>query len=368
VAWKATYRAIQAAEHRQIREANRRQREAERQSREQMKLSELERARLEVETYENQLSMLLSVHREPSEVWDWLAISTSLPPPAPKRSAFHELRTKQTALVSTPNQREPLEIAMERSRLEDERAFQEEVQRYSAVKEEWENLTSFARRILARELPAYTEALLRFNPFADISALGSSIQFTVHTEKLIESVVTVNGKHAIPSEVRTLTSTGKLSLKPMAKGRFHELYQDYVCSCVLRVAREVFALLPVDTVLVVASVNSADPLTGKISAAPVLSVALPRGKKTALDFDHLDPSDALETLQHRGDFKASRKTEAFQSIIPFTPADVTQSSIHEMPLEDLIYRTAALRETVKAKIKELGAKRISTAQETSVSL
>ena len=42
----------------------------------------------------------------------------------------------------------------------------------------------------------------------------------------------------------------------MPKGRFHEIYQDYLCGCLLRVAREVFALFPVDTVLVTAvSVN-----------------------------------------------------------------------------------------------------------------
>ena len=38
--------------------------------------------------------------------------------------------------------------------------------------------------------------------------------------------------------------------KPMPKGLFHGIYLDYLCGCVLRVAREVFALLPVDTVLV----------------------------------------------------------------------------------------------------------------------
>ena len=53
--WKATYRAIQAAERRQQRDAQRRLRELERQAKEQAKLSVIEQARLEVERFENQL-------------------------------------------------------------------------------------------------------------------------------------------------------------------------------------------------------------------------------------------------------------------------------------------------------------------------
>lgn len=62
--WKGTLKAIEAAERRQQRDAQKRLRELERQSREQAKLSAIEQARLEVETHERGLDVLLSVYKE----------------------------------------------------------------------------------------------------------------------------------------------------------------------------------------------------------------------------------------------------------------------------------------------------------------
>jgi hypothetical protein len=51
--WKGTLRAMEAAQRRKQRDAQKRQRELERQNKEQAKLSAIEQARLEVETHEN---------------------------------------------------------------------------------------------------------------------------------------------------------------------------------------------------------------------------------------------------------------------------------------------------------------------------
>ena len=60
---------MEAAERRQQRDAQKRLRELERQTKEQAKLSTQEQARLEVETFNNQLEVLLSVHKEQGETW-----------------------------------------------------------------------------------------------------------------------------------------------------------------------------------------------------------------------------------------------------------------------------------------------------------
>ncbi len=36
----------------------------------------------------------------------------------------------------------------------------------------------------------------------------------------------------------------------MTKAKFYELYQDYVCGVALRVARELFAILPLNTAFI----------------------------------------------------------------------------------------------------------------------
>ena len=103
-------------------------------------------------------------------------------------------------------QREASLALVEQARLEDEHEFQNAKQAYSAEMAEWKKLKHLARRILAGEHKAFTESLVDFNPFAEISDLGSAIHFTVHSAKLVECVLKVNGKQAIPNETKALTS------------------------------------------------------------------------------------------------------------------------------------------------------------------
>jgi hypothetical protein len=350
----ATIRAMEAAQRRQQREAQRRARELERQAKEQAKLSAIDRAHFEVEIFEDQLVELLSVHKEQSDVWDWTAFAASLPSPCPHRHSHHEQKARQRVAVTFGQQTDSSQALVEQAQLHDENEFQNATKIYSEQMEQFEKLKGIARRILAREHKAYTEALVEYNPFASISGLGSAINFTVHTSKLAECVLKINGRKVIPAEVKTLTSSEKLSVKPMPKGRFHEIYQDYLYGCVLRVAREIFALLPLDALLVTAAADLLDPGSGRMTEQPVLSAFMPRAIADHLDYDRLNASDAMEHFRHRGDFKASRKSGTFLPITPLAPADVVQAAIEQMSFHDLLANIREMREDLNSKIALLG--------------
>jgi len=224
---------------------------------------------------------------------------------------------------------------------------------YSKEKEEWQKFENLSRRVLAGELKAYAEVLKDYSPFAEISGLGSSVRVTVHNAELLGCVLKIKGVQVIPEEVKTLTVAGRVSIKPMPRSRFHELYQDYICACLLRVARELFALLPVETVLATASADSLDPRTGQPVAQPVLSAAIKRAVMAGLQFQRLDPSHAMENFVHRGDFKASRKSGAFEPISPLTPADLTETTRKTVGFEDLLAKVRSLREEMKTEIGRL---------------
>ena len=82
----------------------------------------------------------------------------------------------------------------------------------------------------------------------------------------------------------------------MPKTKFYELYQDHVCSCVLRVGRELVALLPVEMVLVTAMGRLLNKKTGHIEEQPILSVLMPRKTLDSLNFDLIDPSDSMDNF------------------------------------------------------------------------
>ncbi len=130
-----------------------------------------------------------------------------------------------------------------------------------------------------------------------------------------------------------MTGAGKLTVKTMPKARAHELYQDHVCACALRLAREMLALLPIETVVVTAVIDGVDSRTGNAAEVPILSVQMTRGDVERLDFSRLDPSDAVEGLVHRGDVKASRKTGELVPIEPLIPDDRESHSPDKMAFE-----------------------------------
>lgn len=109
---------------------------------------------------------------------------------------------------------------------------------------------------------------------------------------------------------------GKLSIKPIPKGKFYEIYQDYVCSSVLRVAREFYALLPADMLIITAMTDLLNTKTGHIEEQPILSAVIPRKTLKNLNFETLDPSDSMGNFVHQMNFK---KTKGFSAIEPITP-------------------------------------------------
>jgi type II secretory pathway component PulM len=61
----------------------------------------------------------------------------------------------------------------------------------------------------------------------------------------------------------------------------------------------------------------------------------------------------MEHFRHRGDFKASRKSEVFRQITPLTPSDLVQVSVEDMGFQDLLAHIQKLREDLKLKIAQL---------------
>jgi hypothetical protein len=326
VSWKGTLRSIQAAQRRAERDAKRRQRELEVQRRKLEKMQELERAEYEVQVFENYLDVLLSIHKECGNDWDWEAIRDSDPPSKPTRSdtaekaALAELEnykpgTMDKLLRRVDSKRENLASAVEEAKLEDEKYYQKAIENYQQELEEWESLTKLANRILKDEAEAHLEAITELDPFSEINQLGSSMEFQFHGD-LIEAILHVNSEDVIPLESKSLLKSGKLSVKKLPKSRSYELYQDYVCGAVLRVARELFALLPIEMVLVTAVGTLLNTQTGHMEEQPVLSIMIPRKTLSTLNFELIDPSDSMDNFVHRMSFK---KTKGFEGVTRISP-------------------------------------------------
>ncbi len=331
--WKGTLRSIAAAQRRAEREALKRQRELERQRMQLEKMEEQERSAYEIQVYENHIDVLISIHKECGDAWEWESIQATAPPVEPAKSDFNErmarsnLEAYKPGLVDKILKRveskcNELAAAIEYSKKKDERLYQEALREYEQNYADWEVTRELAAGILSGNTDAYIDATSQADSFSEISQLGSSIEFKAVNNKLIEAILHVNSEDVIPKEVKTLLKSGKLSVKKMTKTRFYELYQDYVCGAVLRVARELFALLPIEVTIVTAVGKLLNTKTGHVEEQPILSVAIPRETMNRLNFAMLDPSDSMDNFLHNMKFL---KTKGFQVVDRVLPADLCSS-------------------------------------------
>lgn len=231
--WTGEIRRREAEQRREGRAARKKQKDLERAFKERLKLSELEQARLEVDAFENSLEILVTLHKDQSPPVEWERFATAPAPHTSCNAKQHEfnalLRNGVEELHGVPASTEAsLHAARELDHLNARKRLEDHA-RWST---EWSRMAAFAKRVLSGDPVAYAEAFAEFSPLDDVAGLIPSLRFTAHGPKLLDCKISVNGRGIVPEEVKTLTTSGKLSVKAMPKSRFNGIFQDYVCSAV----------------------------------------------------------------------------------------------------------------------------------------
>lgn len=279
--------------------------------REKAKLAEQEYAKLQVELYENRIDRMRSIHQESDDSIDWKAIYHQEAPFEDDMIGPNEEYARSQLESYKPNWIDRLfnRESKRRQRLEEDIRAAAETDR--TCYEEWREAKELARRVLIGEADTYYDVIESFQPFDDLLEFGSGFECNVASPEIVQVAFDVNAQEAIPTRVYTLTKTGKLSEKAMTKTAYYDLYQDYVCGAALRIAREVFALLPVQVVYVQAYEKQLNTSTGHEEDVLILTVQYERQILEQLNMSRVDPSDALEQFKHRMNF---RKTKGFAPV------------------------------------------------------
>lgn len=148
-----------------------------------------------------------------------------------------------------------------------------------------------------------------------IEGFGSRVKLDAMTQGAATFTCSIEDQEIIPAEEVKLLAGGKLSTKDIAPSKYWALYQDHVASCAIRIAREAYAVTPVERVIVNIKIARLDPSTGHLVRPTVLAVHFSRGALTRLNFAAIDPSEALKNFPHRMKFK---KTTGFEPVDDMT--------------------------------------------------
>ena len=302
-------------------------REAKKQLAAAAKADALNRARAEANEYEARVGALRSVHAESPEVIDWQRIARE-PAPTPPTSGDDAERFAQEQLQSfrpgffdrlfgkAEKQRAQLVAAIDDARRHDDSASQLRQSEFQHNHGVWQWRQQLAASVLSGNLEAYRMALDWARAFEEIEDLGAEVELQSVSLARVELDLFVNDQDVVPAESKSLSAAGKLSSKKLTLAQRNEIYQDYVCGSALRLGREIFAAIPVDSVLVHVVGDLLNTSTGNLDTEAILSVLLVRKTMSRLKFGSLDASDSMTNFVHRMNY---HKTKGFLAVEPIDP-------------------------------------------------
>lgn len=185
-----------------------------------------------------------------------------------------------------------------------------------AVSGQIRELQPFAQSVLAGDIDAYFRVIEQVGPFDDLLEYGSGFEVGTDDPSILEVEFRVKSEDIIPTEYPDMKASGELVMKPFSKSAYYELVQDYVSSTMLRVARDTFALLPVQQVLIHAVDKVLNPATGNDEEVTICSAKIKRDALATLNFERIDPSDCLESFESNVRFKKTTGYSPVDRVLP----------------------------------------------------
>ncbi|MDP4086685.1 MAG: DUF4236 domain-containing protein [Bacillota bacterium] len=284
--------------------------------REIAKLEMLKRNQLEMDLFQNQMELLTSIHKECDDPVDWEQHKNT---PHPfgndsigplEKDAIKVYENYRPGFFAKLFKREEKNRKKLKARIEEAR--KQDLKR----REEWEELVTLATNVLDGDIDTYFKVIQEMDPLGDLTEFGSGFEFSTDDPSFIEVEFDAHSEKMIPSKEKSLTKTGKISEKDWTKTKYYELQQDYICSCAIRIARDMFSLLPVEEVYVHSFENLFSTQTGHDTRSCILSVRFKRDIMESLNIDRIDCSDSMANFEHNMDFK---KTKGFLIVPKIDP-------------------------------------------------
>ncbi|HLR51837.1 MAG TPA: DUF4236 domain-containing protein [Candidatus Avamphibacillus sp.] len=264
----------------------------------QSKQQRVEENQTAVDTFNEYIQMITSLHKITPESIDWEHIKAI---PAPFDTSYPgplESKAIDNSNNYTPNFIHRLFRLENRKRTQLEKQIMEAKQQDAANYREWEESHELAARVLRGEHEAFLQVIEEMNAFSVLEELGTGFKLNVKTDDTVEVAFSVNPEEVVPEKALSLTKTGRLSRKKMTKTNYYRITQDYVCSMSLQVAKIVFARLPIEKVIVNTTENRLNTATGNREDTVVLSVAFEREIMDRLNYENIDPADAMQNFEH----------------------------------------------------------------------
>ncbi len=180
----------------------------------------------------------------------------------------------------------------------------------------YENLQILARKINDGTKEEFLAVLKDLKISELLSGFVDSMEFSYTDEDSLKVDMVVSVDDFIPKSYKTLTPTGKLSVKTYTKTDYYEISSQFISGLILKTVRDLFQLLPIADVFVNLILSENDELSQRKEKRLIYSGFFSREMvENMRDFDK-NPFDLITDFPHEVKFV---KTRGFRTIEPLDP-------------------------------------------------
>ncbi len=318
--WNENLKILMDTQRRTVRDPLKRYLDLEKRRVHTHAMTELERNQFMTEEYETYLDVITSIHQDCYSNWDWNSIMMTTAPEKPVRSDTYQIEAlrmlerykptfRERVFGKAGSKRYEIARAVDQGMQKDEEHYLTALENYEQDYREWERsdeLARIARGVLTRDPEIMADVIVVVEPFAELTGYGSRIEVEDINKNFVEINFLVNLHDVIPAVSKRLLKSGSLSERKLYKTEFLRLSKSYVCGSALRIARELFAVLPIRNVVINASDRLPEQDRDDGDAVTILSVEIPREVLGRIKFNSIDPYDTITDFIHNMKFTKSR--------------------------------------------------------------
>lgn len=282
--------------------------------------SMVESAKAEIKKEEDYVNNLISLHKIHRDVMNWEQIQNSSAPVLPERSDINERFTRNEREQYVPGffdkffRRVDLIIkskdnAIEQGRQKDEEKYRKRIDRYKKKYSIWREQVDLATGILAENLETYKKVLQVYDLGERTKEAGRLLSVKIPHSDIIVVELNDIAEEVLPEKQAVASKTGRLRYKSFTKAAYYDLYQKYVCSSAIRIAREIQSLLPVETVVVNLWGKVIDKVTLCKKRCLILTAAITRKEINLTKVEEINPVEIVSKMTHNMKFKKNKGFE-----------------------------------------------------------
>ncbi|NNJ55807.1 MAG: hypothetical protein HKP14_06730 [Bacteroidia bacterium] len=291
-----------AAVYSKERELQKRAQECVKQYNKLQELKQIKNPHEALAAWKSYVTNIQSVHKNCIESVDWDRIQRSRKPREPRKTRTHEFEAQFQLQNYTPSVLDKFSRSIQKkinrlkrnidlAKIKDREENDLRYGRFLDDLRNWEVLQDIANGIQKNKTVSYNNALQYFKPFDIIQEYGDDIIYSF-SENALEIELHVCTEKIIPKYELIQSESGKVYKRMLTTSKMQELYQNHVYSSSLKIAREVFAYLPLKQVIV-NTINTNNSILSSTKAQTDFSVSFDSKTIGKLNTDEIETTDDM---------------------------------------------------------------------------